>query len=557
MATINSFATVSPIYCAPPGLELTAAIESLSPVDNTPPVTQFDTVWATHASINSELPVSEVNQSFSAWRSPSFLDDYYFRVHINPGSIDLGNLLSAQTRTIEVWSSHFESKLLASVLESNTEGLTLQQPQSAPTYFAGLESRTYTLSIDTSGPPVIDAKYLFDFPDENPTLSVAGRRVVVMPERPKYPLKESLQWKTDIIRSFAGEQRIRLRDAPRQILSVESVISNQSYTKLKAVGYQWAHRVFAIPVWTDAILVPSIAAGSSIIYLNTVYSDFRSFDILVIWNSETDFEAIETLNVYANRIELKLPTSKRYTNAFVIPARFANTLRGLSFSRDGDATIRMSSDFTVRSNKNLESISSFSTYKSLPVILDKPLSSDKLTDLYIRDVDIMDNGSSSVYLDIKTSSVDVTSKMTFMTFNKQKAWEYRQFIHYLHGQQKTFFIPSWHDEFEIIKDFSNTSTSVTIKNVDFTLYYDNRFLYIESTTGSRAFCRVLSSSITNDGDELLNLESTLGFSATVNQIKICCLLKYVRLNSDTVSIKHDVADEFSFDLQTVEVPYEL
>lgn len=557
MATINSFAIVSPIYCAPPGLELTAAIESLSPVDNTPPVTQFDTVWATHASINSELPVSEVNQSFTAWRSPSFLDDYYFRVHINPESIDLGNLLSAQTRTIEVWSSYFESKLLASVLESNTEGLTLQQPQSAPTYFAGLESRTYTLSIDTSGPPVVDAKYLFDFPDENPTLSVAGRRVVVMPERPKYPLKESLQWKTDIIRSFAGEQRIRLRDAPRQILSVESVISNQSYTKLKAVGYQWAHRVFAIPVWTDAILVPSIAAGSSIVYLNTVYSDFRSFDILVIWNSETDFEAIETLNVYVNRIELKLPTSKQYTNAFVIPARFANTLRGLSFSRDGDATIRMSSDFTVRSNKNLESISSFSTYKSLPVILDKPLSSDKLTDLYIRDVDIMDNGSSSVYLDIKTSSVDVTSKMTFMTFNKQKAWEYRQFIHYLHGQQKTFFIPSWHDEFEIIKDFSNTSTSVTIKNVGFTLYYDNRFLYIESTTGSRAFCRVLSSSITNDGDELLNLESTLGFSATVNQIKICCLLKYVRLNSDTVSIKHDVADEFSFDLQTVEVPYEL
>ena len=270
---------------------------------------------------------------------PTFLDDYYFRVHVKPGVIELGNLLSVQTRTVEIWSSHFESKLLTSVLESNTEGLTLQQPQSAPTYFSGLESRTYVLTIDTNGPPVVDAKYLFDFPDEDPTLSVTGRRVVVMPERPKYPLKESLQWKTDILRSFSGEQRIRLRDAPRQILSVESVISNQSYTKLKAVGYQWAHRVFAIPVWTDAILVPSIAAGSSIVYLNTVYSDFRSFDILVIWNSETDFEAIETLNVYANRIELKLPTSKQYTNAFVIPARFANTLSGLSFSRDGDATI--------------------------------------------------------------------------------------------------------------------------------------------------------------------------------------------------------------------------
>ena len=557
MAVITTYALVGPLTKVPPTLEYSSALSSLASVDNTPPVQQYDRGAVQYGDITSTLPVGEVEEVFLGYKAPSFLDDFYYRVHINPGVIDLGNLLSVQTRTIEVWSSHFESKLLESILESNTEGLTLQQPQNPPTYFAGLESRLYTLTIDTSGPPVVDAKYMFDFPDENPTLSVAGRRVVVMPERPKYPLKESLQWKTDIIRSFSGEQRIRLRDAPRQVLSIEAVLSNASYTKLKAVGYQWAHRVFAIPVWTDAVLVESIAAGASIIYLDTLYSDFRSFDILVIWNSEDDFEAIETLNVYSDRIELKLPTSKARSKAFVIPARFANTLRGLSFSRDGDAIIRLSSDFTVRSNKNLESVSGFSTYKSLPVLLDKPISSDKLTDLYIRDVDIMDNGSSSVYLDIKTSSVDVSSKMTFVTYSKQKAWTYRKFIHYLHGQQKTFFMPSWHNEFEVVKDFSSSSTSITIKNVGFKLYYDNRFLYIESMSGSVAFCKVLSSSITNDGDEQLNLESMIGFSATVENVKICCLLKYVRLSSDTVAIKHDVADEFSFDLQVLEVPYEL
>ncbi len=557
MAVLTTYAIVGVDTKVSPNIELSTAINALTPVDNSPPLLPAKPTDHVYVSITSNLPISELASTISCVKAPSFLDDYYYRIHINPGIIELGNLLSAQSRQIEVWSSYFQSELLNSIDESNVDGLNLYQSNNPPTYFAALESRQYTLTISTSGAPVIDALYKFNFADEQPTLKVTGRRVVVIPNRPKYPLKEALEWKTDIIKSFSGEQRIRLRDAPRQIFSMESVIENNQYTKLKAISYQWAHRVFAVPVWTDAVFVSSIAAGATNIYIDTQNRDFRDADILIVWKSADDFEAIETISVFSDHVELKLPVSKHFVNALVIPARFANTLSGLSFSRDSDAQIKLSANYTVRKNKNLESISFLSTYKSVPVLLDRPISSNNLTDLYIRDVDVFDNDSSAVLLDVKSSKVNVTSKMTFMTFDKLKAFQYRQFIHYLHGKQKTFFIPSWHDEFEILADFSNTATSLIIRNTGFTLYYENQFLYVETISGQRAFCRILSSSVTNDGDEQLNLDAMIGFSATVSQIKICCLLKYVRQDSDTVSIRHDVADEFSFDLNLLEVPYEL
>lgn len=558
MAVITVYDIVEVSYKQKNVSDYAINIDVISFVDGSTKPTVFGNAKPIGSVVSDNLPITiEPHAAVSGSRSRSFLDDYYNRIHILPSTIELGNLLSNQTRNVEVWSSYFDSKLLSTVLATGNDGIELSQPHNPPTYFAPLESRIYVLNISTSGPPVIDAVYQFNFTSESPTLGVTGRRVVVVPNKPKYPLKESLEWKTDILKSFNGEQRIRLRDAPRQIFSIESVIDKASYTKLKAISYQWAHRVFAIPMWIDATLVSSIASGSSIIYLDTTSKDFRSNDIVVIWKSDSDYEAIETLDVYADRIELKLPTSKLYTNALVIPTRFANTLSGISFSRDADEIIKLAANFTVRINKNLESIASFQMYKSVPVLLDKPLSSDSLSDSYIRDVDTFDNGSAAVELDIKTSRVDISSKMTFLTFDPIKAFTYRQFLHYLHGRQKTFFVPSWHDEFNIITDFSSASTSITIENIGFTLYYDNRHLYIELNSGQKAYCKILSSTVNNDGDEQLNLESAIGFNATVNDIKICCLLKYVRLNSDTVHITHDVADEFRFDIQVLEVPYEL
>ena len=119
------------------------------------PVAQGDSGYV--AAVTNNLPIDvEPKAAVSSWRMPTFLDDYYYRIHIRPGVIDLGNLLSSQTRQVEVWNAHFVGKLLSSITDVGLDGIDLAEPAPAPTTFKALESRIYVLSISTNGAPVID-----------------------------------------------------------------------------------------------------------------------------------------------------------------------------------------------------------------------------------------------------------------------------------------------------------------------------------------------------------------------------------------------------------------
>ena len=75
----------------------------------------LDTEALGKVDVTNNLPIDlEPKTASVAWRMPTFLDDYYFRVHVKPGVIALGNLLSSQIRTVEVWSAHLSSKPVSS-----------------------------------------------------------------------------------------------------------------------------------------------------------------------------------------------------------------------------------------------------------------------------------------------------------------------------------------------------------------------------------------------------------------------------------------------------------
>ena len=88
----------------------------------------------THAAVNRVGNVSVPAQmAIVGVKLNSYLQDYYFRVHVRPSRIDLGNLLSSQTRQVEVWNAHLTSKLLASITRERVEGFVLSEPVATPT----------------------------------------------------------------------------------------------------------------------------------------------------------------------------------------------------------------------------------------------------------------------------------------------------------------------------------------------------------------------------------------------------------------------------------------
>lgn len=554
MAVIVCNALVGVSSKAPGGVDYSQNISNLVAYEVSPPFLPAATNTG-YGVIQSNLPISEVCENFVAVRARSYLDDYYFRIHVLPKKIDLGNLLSEQTENIAVWNAYLDAKLLNDIESVGTDGLEMTEPTLPPTSFAALELRNYTLSISTSGSPVIDASYTFNFESESPILEVIGRRVVIWHYKPKYPFKERYEWKTDIITSFKGEQRIRLRDAGRQAVSFSSVISAIDYTKAKALAFQWVHRVFGVPIWIDMRLVGTVNAGAMSIAVDTTNADFRSSDIVLLWSSNDSFEAVETTDVTPTQINLKSPIVASHANTYAVPIRYANALSGLTFTRDADALIHVEGDFTVKNNVNLSAAIGLPIYKGKAVFTDFVLSSEASTDRYTRSIDVFDNGSGPIDVDIKTDWTNIVTKVSLNAFGAAAVWRYKQFLHSLYGRQKTFFMPSWHDDFHIIDDIGSTAASIRIENIGFDLYYNNQFIVIELLNGSYYFGKITGSNVDVDHTEVLTLEESFGVAIAVSTIRRAGILKHVRLDTDRLELNHTVASEMNTSFPVKEVPY--
>lgn len=529
-------------------------VPDAGPVDNSPPVLPAELSASGHGELTDNLPIQEIEASFDGWKAPSFLDDYYYRVHVRPGVIELGNLLSTQVRDVEVWSAYFEPQLLSSLSQVGTDGITLTQPQVPPTSFAALEARTYTLNISTNGAPVINALYTFNFQTDHPTLTVTGRRVVVWPFMPQTKHKEMLEWQTDIIPSYAGEQRLALRAEPRQTFNYTYMLTPEEFSRAKAISYQWAHRVYGVPVWSELTHVGPLPIGTTYIPVDTTVADYRENDVIIIWESSSSEMAVDISTVQAGSVSLKLPLSREFTSAYVAPLRFARAYAGIEYSRSGNDVVISKATFAVTQNKDLSASIGYPTYRGKDVVTDRTIVVGNISEKLFRPIDVFDNGSGPVEVDTQSDWVEHRQVLTFSTKNRVERWRARQWLHRLKGKQGTFWLISWNRDLEVTADFNSTSTGLVVKAIGYPTLYGVKDIMIQLKSGTRVFNRVLSGTSSEGGTETISLASQIGVTATVSDVDMVCFMSHVRLDSDSIEISHEYSGQVSINVSVVEVP---
>ncbi|UYA98697.1 putative virion structural protein [Xanthomonas phage vB_Xar_IVIA-DoCa5] len=499
-------------------------------------------------------PIPALEDEVDGWRMPTFLDDYYYRVHVRPGVIELGNLLSSQTRQVEVWNAHMEGKLLSSVDSIGLDGIDLAEPEPAPTTFASLEARIYTLSISTNGAPVIDGYFEFVFPDEAPDLHVTGRRVVVWPFVPQTRFRESLEWMTDVLRAYSAEQRLALRVAPRQSLQHDYQLTPYQYSRAKAIATQWAHRVYGAPVWAEATRLGDVVSGSTSLDFDTSNADYREDDIVLVWESDEKFVAAETTTVSPGSIGLKLPLDQSYFNAYVMPMRFARTLNGTEFRRDAHDIVLARMNFLVTNNVDLGGDIGLPVYRDVQVMTDRSVVLSDMSERILRAVDVFDNGSGPIAVDQVRAYPERTEMLSMDALDRASAWRMRRWLHSRRGKQRSFWIPSWNPDLIILEDVGSTSSSLTVRPIGYPLYYGVTDIMVELADGTRIFAHVLSGSTDPDGNEVLSLDGPIGTAFAAANVAICCFMKHVRLDADRADIQHSYAGRASTSVAVTEVP---
>lgn len=543
-------------YGVPPAIDFvdSMVVGTMPQVNHSPPVAPLEVTTGQSGMRISTLPIQEVEHTVTGVKAPSFLDDYYKRIHLIPGSISLGNLLSIQTRNVEVWNSFLEPELLSSITQLGTDGITLVQPVAAPTYFAALESRTYQLIISTNGSPAISASYAFNFPGSAPVLAVTGRRIVIWPFMPQTKHRESMEWKTDLIPSFNNEQRLALRPAPRQSFTFDFQLDQRQFSRAKAIASQWAYRVYGIPVWSELTRVGAVPLGSTEILFDTENMDFRENDLVLIWESDEKFVAAENSSVLTDRVVLKLPLEESYQNAYVSPLRFARTLQGMSFDRGPDGLTVTKGTFLVTANKDLGAATGWPTYRGKDVITDRTIIVGDLGERISRSVDAFDNGAGPIAVDPSNAWLRSPKTITFDTLTRAERWTARRWIHSRRGKQKGFWMPSWNIDLEILIDVDASASALTVRPIGYPLYYGVKDAMVVLNNGTRLFTRITSGSTDVDGNELLILGGAIGTSFAVADVDFVCFMSHVRFDSDRVDVAHGQAGRATITIPVVETP---
>ena len=122
--------------------------------------------------------------------------DWFDRWIVNPGSLDLGNILTTQVRQLELLNNFKrEFRDWEAFVNNAGAGIDATNLPGLPLNFAPLSSFVLNVQVSTAGPPSISGTLDFDIDQTPPDIlvvPVTGNRITLFQYRPQSPIKETL-----------------------------------------------------------------------------------------------------------------------------------------------------------------------------------------------------------------------------------------------------------------------------------------------------------------------------------------------------------------------------
>lgn len=476
----------------------------------------------------------------------SFRDDWYYRIHIVPNPIDVGNLAQDQQRQVEVFNAWFVDKTLSSVLARDDGGLTLTQPVVTPYDYRLLESQFYDLSITTKGPAVIDAGYKFNFGAESPELIVNGRRVVLWPFKPngRRSMLDRLNWKTEVLGHYDGsEQRRKLRKYPRRSLEYRMTIAAADRQLLAPLLVGWQSRNYVLPLWMDgSFLTADAGLGSNQLMVDDVGPGWVDDDFAVLFKSPTQHEVVEVESVNGNQVTLKRDLVATWpAGTRVYPARPAWLNPEQNITRVttaiNDAVLR----WEIRQERMQPPANALPEYRGAPVLEDMPNGREAVPYEWRRALARLDNGTGIP--DVRDKNDWASTRESFLyTWPDRENIRYWQGLLYgFAGRLNGFWSPTWVDDMTLVAVVASGAVSFDIVNIGYARLIASgegwRDLRIALRDGTLLYRRILAATEISESVERLTLDAAPGLEINPADIRLISFLQWSRLDADLIEMQ--------------------
>lgn len=515
-----------------------------------------ETWFPYHNSIISRIPVSiltthypvEANgREIQFFKTPSYFDDYYNRIHIAPSTLELGNVASEQVSTVNVWNAYLVSKTLQNI-DGQQEGLNVSGQATAPLPFTALQERTWNINILPDGPSTIDINLVWQFGTDQAVLHITGTRIVVFSWLVDWskPVSESLQWLTDILQSTTGyEQRRSLRLTPRINYQAEFLIydAERQYFDLAMIG--WGAKTFALPVWNQQQwLKTAHNIGALILYCDTTHRNFRA-NRLAILRGQTAFEneTVEIETVLADRLILKRPLQKSWVKGTCLsPAVTAQLSNPPNLIKRTDRMMRTSVALTVTEAVDHSELLPATMYRNYPVLEEKPNEQNDLTHSYERLLSQLDNKTGlPLQKDIGQSAFGLY-QYDWMTYGRVQQANLRALFYALRGSQKAIWLPTFSNDLTVKAVITASSQSIDVQWCGYARFAQKQFgrqdIQITLKNQTVLYRRITSATEVSNTIERLAVDQTFPNQINMTDIVNISFISLCRLSNDTLTFEH-------------------
>jgi hypothetical protein len=499
------------------------------------------TVQKTNTVLTDNLPISmNTNTIFGDKIAHSYLHDFYYRVHSTITGLVLGNVLSEQVFQLQIWNSWLSDYSLTSINKLNLPDVNLALPVTTPYTFTPLKFIDGTVTVAATGQAAIEGTYTLVFQGQELVIDVSGQRVILWPFIPKTNFNETKQWSTDIIASRHGEQRLSNREIPRRALQFNYTFKESSeYVLAKQLANTMCHLAAATPLWSDVTYLTNLVIGQTVIYLDTTKLEYYVNGLVVFWKSYLSYDIAEISAVYSDRIILKLGLKHNYSSCWAAPTLIGYLPNGITLSRGENQEKSCSIAYNIVDSFNSGVWSVTDTFLTLPVLTASSVVTGGLDEKFSRNVEVFDSESGNfIPLDVEDynrhrQSIQIKSRSVTELYNLRRMFDYLQ------GKYKTFWLPSYNNDYIASTNLSSGATSI---NVIYSQLGTYPIGYVRITGKTLAgvaissYFTVSGTTSNTDGTDTIGLSPAV--ATAIYNISRIDVMKKVRLDTDTIEFTH-------------------
>jgi len=378
----------------------------------------------------------------------------------------------------------------------------------------------------------------------------------VWPFPPQRSLKETMEWKTEVMRSRAAEQRLCLRSEPRTAVSYSYQLLPQEIEAATTMAREWGAEEFLLPFWHELDYIGTIASGAGTIAVNTTNRRYKENGFAFIMGSDGKHEVVEILTVSQTELVLKDPfVVLGFAGAVVMPCFPCRVNDPFKFKKYASDYLTAEAEFITSEQFPITAANPYPAFKDSYVVTDRPIMSGSPQETQQREFKELGNVTGALFY-TETYTYSVSSSSIAWSFNNDsELWVFRKWMAIVKGKQGSFFLPRWTRDFVLAVETEASDTSLLIDA--------NRFksdTYIGNICIIKTNGELLYATITSWENPLslnkwqMNLDAVIGEVLKPSDIEMITRMPMVRFNSDRIEFDYPGAGIVNVKLPVMEVP---